>query len=268
MGKCIYCGEPAGFLRSYHPECAAKMEEKRKNAELDRRNELKKQEEIQDHYYKVENEYRALMEKHYKLTEKIGQLYSVASNLFAVDGPEMQKVIDLCLEDIALLPKFQEACKEQAKARKAYIALVYKNDQNTFEMPPVDYWESYKRLAIIYEKQKRWEDAEGNVYSKRVGTMVQRYTESTPDWVNDATYPILYGNITSKPEYKPYMRIQVEERYTLNSKGKSVPIQEVGWAEPGEAPTHMVLQFTSSHGGAYIGSPGNTFWIDNVELIY
>ena len=123
-------------------------------------------------------------------------------------------------------------------------------------------------LAVILLLQKRWEDAEGNVYSKRVGTMVQRYTESTPDWVNDATYPILYGNITSKPEYKPYMRIQVEERYTLNSKGKSVPIQEVGWAEPGEAPTHMVLQFTSSHGGAYIGSPVNTFWIDNVELIY
>lgn len=123
-------------------------------------------------------------------------------------------------------------------------------------------------LAVILLLQKRWEDEEGNVYSKRVGTMVQRYTESTPDWVNDATYPILYGNITSKPEYKPYMRIQVEERYTLNSNGKSVPIQEVGWAEPGEAPTHMVLQFTSSHGGAYIGSPGNTFWIDNVELIY
>ena len=123
-------------------------------------------------------------------------------------------------------------------------------------------------LAVILLLQKRWEDEEGNVYSKRVGTMVQRYTESTPDWVNDATYPILYGNITSKAEYKPYMRIQVEERYTLNSKGKSVPIQEGGWAEPGEAPTHMVLQFTSSHGGAYIGSPGNTFWIDNVELIY
>ena len=80
-------------------------------------------------------------------------------------------------------------------------------------------------LAVILLLQKRWEDAEGNVYSKRVGTMVQRYTESTPDWVNDATYPILYGNITSKPEYKPYMRIQVEERYTLYSKGKSVPIQ-------------------------------------------
>ena len=78
----------------------------------------------------------------------------------------------------------------------------------------------------------------------------------------------MYGDITKHPEYKPYMRIQVEERYALNSQGKSVPIQEVGWAAEGELPTHIVLQFTSSHGGAYIGSPGNTMWIDNVELIY
>ena len=123
-------------------------------------------------------------------------------------------------------------------------------------------------LAVVLLLQKRWEDAEGNVYSKRVGTMIQRYTKSTSDWVNNATYPILYGNITARPEYKSYMRIQVEERYTTNSKGKSVPIQEVGWAAPDEAPTHMILQFTSSHGGAYVGSPGNTLWIDNVELIY
>lgn len=123
-------------------------------------------------------------------------------------------------------------------------------------------------LAVILLLQKRWEDKLGNVYSKRVGTMVQRYTESTSDWVNAATYPILYGDITDHPEYKSYMRIQVEERYTSNSKGEKVPIQEIGWAEPDEQPTHMVLQFTSSHGGAYIGSPGNTFWIDNVELVY
>lgn len=123
-------------------------------------------------------------------------------------------------------------------------------------------------LAVILLLQKRWEDSEGNVYSKRVGTMVKRYTESTNDWINDATYPIMYGDISSRPEYESYMRIQVEERYTLNSKGKSVPIQEVGWADANDTPTHMVLQFTSSHGGAYVGSPGNTLWIDNVELIY
>ena len=64
------------------------------------------------------------------------------------------------------------------------------------------------------------------------------------------------------------MQIQVEERSALNSRGESVPIQEIGWAEEDEMPTHLILQFTSSHGGAYIGSPGNTMWIDNVELIY
>ena len=98
--------------------------------------------------------------------------------------------------------------------------------------------------------------------------MVQRYVSSTDGWVNDATYPIMYGDISSHSDYKPYMRIQVEERYTMNSQGKSVPIQEIGWAEENEEPTHMVLQFTSSHGGAYIGSPGNTFWLDNVKLVY
>lgn len=128
--------------------------------------------------------------------------------------------------------------------------------------------EGQDSLAVVLLLQKRWEDEKGNVYSKRVGTMVQRYTESTPDWVNDATYPILYGDISSRPEYRPYMRIQVEERYTMNSKGKSVPILEVGWAEPDEIPTHLVLQFASSHDGAYIGSPGNILWIDNVALIY
>ena len=64
------------------------------------------------------------------------------------------------------------------------------------------------------------------------------------------------------------MRLQVEERYALNSKGESVPVHEVAWGEEGDEPTHMVLQFTSSHGGAYIGSPVNTFCVNNVKLIY
>lgn len=123
-------------------------------------------------------------------------------------------------------------------------------------------------IAAILFLQKRWEDKEGNIFARRVGTMVQRYAKSSNDWVNNATYPILYGNITSHTDYKPYMNIQFEERYAVNSKGRSVPIQEVGWAEEGDTPTHMILQFTSSHGGAYIGSPGNTMWIDNVKLVY
>lgn len=123
-------------------------------------------------------------------------------------------------------------------------------------------------MAVVLFLQKRWEDKEGNVYAKRVGTMVQRYWKTTEGWVSDATYPILYGDITSHADYKDYMRIQVEERQTKNAKGKIVPIREIGWADPGETPTHLILQFSSSHGGAYVGSPGNTFWIDNVRFIH
>ena len=123
-------------------------------------------------------------------------------------------------------------------------------------------------VAVVLLLQKRWEDEEGNVYSKRVGTMVHRYSQSSDGWVNGVEYPILYGDITKRPEYRDYMRIQVEERYTTNSKGESVPIKEVGWANANDSPTHMVLQFVSSHGGAYIGSVGNTFWIDNIKLVY
>lgn len=128
--------------------------------------------------------------------------------------------------------------------------------------------EGQDSVAVILLLQKRWEDEDGNVFAKRVGTMVQRYSESSEDWVNDVTYPILYGDITNRPEYKDYMRIQVEERYTVNSKGDSVPIQEVGWADKDETPTHIVLQFVASHGGAYIGSPGNVLWVDNIRFVY
>ena len=117
--------------------------------------------------------------------------------------------------------------------------------------------------------QKRWEDKEGNIYAKRVATMVVRFDRTTADWQNDATFTLLYGDITGRPEYDPdMMRLQVQERYAVNSKGESVPIQEVGWGTAGDEPTHLQLQFTSSHGGAYIGSPGNSFWVDNVEFVY
>lgn len=122
--------------------------------------------------------------------------------------------------------------------------------------------------AVILLLQKRWEDGKGNIYAVRVGTMVIRYDKDT-GWINAATYPIHYGNISQEPFYvEEWMKIQDQERYALNSKGKSVPVREMGWGTANDVPTHMVLQFTSSHGGAYIGSPGNTLWVDNVELVY
>ncbi|MFV0587428.1 PCMD domain-containing protein [Bacteroides reticulotermitis] len=122
--------------------------------------------------------------------------------------------------------------------------------------------------CVVLLLQKRWEDAEGNVYAKRIGTMVN-YFYHTADWKNNTTHEIMYGDISKRTEYKAHMmRLQVTENYTVNSKGESVPIREVAWGDAGEEPTHLFLQFTSSHGGAYIGSPGNSLWIDNVKLVY
>ncbi|WP_297906608.1 PCMD domain-containing protein [uncultured Parabacteroides sp.] len=117
--------------------------------------------------------------------------------------------------------------------------------------------------------QKRWEDKHGNLYAKRVGTLVVRMDRNT-DWVNGATFPILYGDITKRSDYKPYMGLLTGEaaRYSLNSEGKNVPIQEIGWGTEDDEVTHMILEFCSSHGGSYVGSPGNTFWVDNIRLGY
>lgn len=122
--------------------------------------------------------------------------------------------------------------------------------------------------CILY-LQKRWEDANGNIYAKRVGTMVRRFTKSC-DWQNNARFNIEYGDIRNKSFYSSAWALTTGEvtKYARNSKGKMVPIQEVGWASANETPTHLVLQFDSSHGGAYIGTVGNTLWVDNVRLAY
>lgn len=120
----------------------------------------------------------------------------------------------------------------------------------------------------VFFLQKRTEDADGNITAKRVGTMVVKYDKNSDGWVNDATYQILYGDITKHPSYNPQLMGLRARDYARNSKGESVLIKEIGWAVASENPTHMILQFSSSHGGAFIGSPGNTLWIDNVKLVY
>ena len=122
---------------------------------------------------------------------------------------------------------------------------------------------------VILYLQKRWEDAHGNIYAKRVGTMVRRFISNTY-WVNNARFPIYYGDITKLKIYNSAWALTSGEntKYAKNSKGKMVPVKEVGWGNANDTPTHLVLQFDSSHGGAYIGSVGNTLWVDNVRLAY
>lgn len=118
--------------------------------------------------------------------------------------------------------------------------------------------------------QKRWEDAEGNIYAKRIGTAYEQYGQDVTEWQNDHRIPVHYGNITQEPYYKPFMDLVTGEntQYCQNSKGVMVPIQEVGWGEADEEITHIILRLSSGNGGAYIGAPDSKFWIDNVKLIY
>ena len=118
--------------------------------------------------------------------------------------------------------------------------------------------------------QKRWEDADGNIHALRVGTMCKRFSQNTPEWQEGQSFPIYYGDITHESFYQDWMGFASASKmfYALNSKGKNVPIIEEGWASPDETPTHLILKFDSSHGGAYIGTVGSTLWLDNVKLVY
>ena len=95
--------------------------------------------------------------------------------------------------------------------------------------------------------QKRWEDAKGNIYAHRVGTGRERYNRSIP-LTKGHQLKIQYGDITKKPGYKSWMGLLNGQKayYAKNSKGKMVPVNEVGWADADETPTHVLVMCSSS----------------------
>ena len=115
--------------------------------------------------------------------------------------------------------------------------------------------------------QKRWEDAKGNLYAQRVGTARERYGKSVP-LTRGHQIPIHYGDITGQPYYKSYMGLlDGEKAYrAYNSKGKLVPVHEVGWAPEGTQPTHVLLMCSSSCGVPFVGTEGVTLYVDNLAF--
>ncbi|HLR36459.1 MAG TPA: PCMD domain-containing protein [Chitinophagaceae bacterium] len=118
--------------------------------------------------------------------------------------------------------------------------------------------------------QKRWEDAQGSVHALRIGTGWEKLTQTETSWQNKHQLKIHYGDITGKPFYKSYMALKKgsNANYTKNSKGKMVPIIEEGWGTKADGVTHLILQFSSSDGGPYIGNTHSKLWVDNVALVY
>ena len=97
-----------------------------------------------------------------------------------------------------------------------------------------------------------------------------RFDKNTNGWVEGKEFAIHYGDISKESFYRDFMGMVTGDRtyYAINSKGNNVPIREEGWADANETPTHLIVKFDSSYGGAYIGTEGNTLWIDNVEFVY
>lgn len=128
--------------------------------------------------------------------------------------------------------------------------------------------EDYAFIAVYL--QRRTEDADGNVYAKRVGTAYRLFTEDCPEWVEGEVLPVRYGDISSEPDFIPGMELKNGDivYYCRNSKGEIVPIRENGWADACEEPTHIVVWISSSCGEAFYGGLGNTFWVDNFRLLY
>lgn len=115
--------------------------------------------------------------------------------------------------------------------------------------------------------QRRWEDADGNLYAKRVGTGRETYGKSTAGWVNGHDVNIVYGDASHVPGTMPLIP-EAKSYYARNSKGKMVPVKEVGWDAPDATPTHMVIMFSAGSGEPYMGTLGLTLWVDNVALTY
>ncbi len=125
------------------------------------------------------------------------------------------------------------------------------------------------RAEVLLFLQRRWEDDKGNIYAQRVGTAVMRIGRDVPEWVDGYRLPILYGDVSQRPDYDPSMALMDQGLfYALNSKGKMVPVQETCWGGKDVKPTHLILMFSSGSLGAYTGALGNALWVDNVKMAY
>lgn len=124
-------------------------------------------------------------------------------------------------------------------------------------------------VAYIF-LQKRWEDKEGNIYALRLGTGWEVFSKPVTTWQDQHRIAVHYGDITKEIYYDPKWGLKDgnEAYYTKNSKGRIVPIHEMGWGNQNDGVTHLFVQFSASDGGPFVGNTGSRFWVDNIGLVY
>lgn len=145
--------EAEEFIRNVeqeHREAEYRAEVARKTWEEQEKIRLEKSES----WHAVHNKWQVITDEHAKLLNEIGVAYTIANNLNLPDSPQMQHVIELCKKDIALAEMFQ---KSQAEIQQVRIANGWADANEPTKS--ITSFPTFKRLAIIYEKQKDYDSA-------------------------------------------------------------------------------------------------------------
>lgn len=114
--------------------------------------------------------------------------------------------------------------------------------------------------------QRRWEDKDGKIHAKRVASASKKFSSGS-GWVNKFELTLIYGDASTQKGYDPTtlaLRTGNTAYYARNSKGKMVKVIEEGWDSPDATPTHAIVMLSAGSGEPYVGSPGLTFYVDNV----
>lgn len=132
---------------------------------------------------------------------------------------------------------------------------------SVLEAPGKDYCQT---LVLL---QRRTEHPDGSITAERIATGAEYIVKTSAGWVDKHRLPVYYGDITKKPIFRPYMSL-TSKYYAQNSKSEMTRVVETGWAEPGTKPTHIVVFFSSGIYGAFVGTVGNVFMVDNIKFEY
>ena len=124
----------------------------------------------------------------------------------------------------------------------------------------------HDNAVVFVYLQSRWEDADGNLHAKRVGTGGEMFGHASK-WVNGHKIPIVYGDISKRADMKWLgLRSKANSYYARNSKNKLKPVIEEGY-DANAKPTHVIVMISSGSGEPFVGTEGLNFYVDNVGFV-
>lgn len=163
-------------------------------------------------WHAVHNKWQVIIDEHTKLLNEIGVAYTIANNLNLPDSPQMQHVIDLCKKDIALAEMF---IKSQLEIQGVRVANGWSKQKDVADVLPN--FPTFKRLAIIYEKQKNYDEAIA---------VCQRAIEL--GFADDGTDGQMPGRIARlmRKKGKDAKKIEAAEEIVIDDSGEVIEVEE------------------------------------------